>query len=260
MTILEVKKLSKNFGGLASLCELSFDVFKCEILGIIGPNGAGKTTLFNLISRFFPPTSGQIIFKGQDITTLKPHEVAQLGIGRTFQNTTLFMKSTVLDNVYAGFHKSYKAKNWKTFLHTPLARDEDRINLQNSLRIIEFMGISHLKDELAENLPHGHQRVLEICIALATEPELLLLDEPVTGMNPEETQKVVGLIEMLRNERGITIVIVEHDMAAVRALCERIVVLDSGLKIAEGPPSEVMDNERVIEAYLGKEGFSFDVT
>jgi branched-chain amino acid transport system ATP-binding protein len=257
---LEVKKLSKNFGGLASLCELSFDIYQGEILGIIGPNGAGKTTLFNLISRFFPPTNGQIIFKGRDITTLKPHRVAQLGIGRTFQNTTLFMKSTVLENVYAGFHKSYKANFWRTFLHTPSAQDEDRINLQRALGIIEFMGIKQLGDELAENLPHGHQRILEICIALATGPKLLLLDEPVTGMNPEETQNVVGLIKMLRNEWGITIVIVEHDMVAVRSLCERIVVLDSGLKIAEGPPQEVMENERVIEAYLGKEGFGFDAT
>lgn len=258
MKLLEIRKLSKHFGGLASLCEVSFDVSCGEILGIIGPNGAGKTTLFNLISRFFPPTNGKIIFKGQEITTLKPHRAAQVGIGRTFQNTTLFMKSTVLDNVYAGFHKRYKTKNWKVFFHTPSARDEDRVNLQGALEIIEFMGIKQLKDELAENLPHGHQRILEICIALATGPELLLLDEPVAGMNPEETKNVVGLIKMLRNERRISIVIVEHDMTAVRSLCERIVALDSGLKIAEGPPTQVLESERVIEAYLGKEGSGFD--
>lgn len=253
MALLEVKNLTKYFGGLVSLNYVSFEVHKGEILGIIGPNGAGKTTLFNLISGLLQPTTGQIVLNRRDITAMKAHKRAQLGIGRTFQNTTLFMQSTVLDNVYAGFHMSYKAGFWRVFLHAPSARKEDRIALERANEIIEFMGIGRLRDEFAQNLPHGQQRILEICIALATHPELLLLDEPVTGMNPEETEYVVSLVKRLCTEKGMTIVVVEHDMSAVRLLCERIVVLDSGMKITEGSPQEVMSNERVIEAYLGKE-------
>jgi branched-chain amino acid transport system ATP-binding protein len=253
MALLETKSLTKYFGGLAAINDLDMKVLDSEILGLIGPNGAGKTTLFNLISSFFPPTEGEVSFKGGLISGLKPHEVAQMGIGRTFQQSTLFMGSSVLDNVFTGFHMNYKTGLLNQFLHTPKAREEANAIKAKALEILEYMGLAPLKDELAQNLPHGHQRILSICVALAANPELLLLDEPVTGMNPGETEQTIDLIRQLR-ERGITIVVVEHDMKAVMSLCDRIVVLNYGKKIIEGSPEEIRENREVIEAYLGKEG------
>lgn len=253
MALLETKSLTKYFGGLAAINELDMEVFDSEILGLIGPNGAGKTTLFNLISSFFPPTKGEVSFKGELISGLKPHEVAQMGIGRTFQQSTLFMGSSVLDNVFTGFHMNYKTGPLSQFLHMPKAREEARVIKAKALEILKYMGLAPLKDELAQNLPHGHQRILSICVALAAKPELLLLDEPVTGMNPGETEQTIDLIRQLR-DMGITIVVVEHDMKAVMSLCDRIVVLNYGKKIIEGPPEEIRENREVIEAYLGKEG------
>lgn len=251
-TILEVKKLSKYFGGLAAVNEVDLGVSESEILGLIGPNGAGKTTLFNAISGYFPPTSGQVIFDGKDITGLKAHEVAYLGISRTFQASTLFMKISVLDNVFTGYHMSYRTGVWKRLLRTPAARKEEATLRQKAMEILEFMGLASLKDEMAMNLPHGHQRVLGVCMAMATNPTVLLLDEPVTGMNPGETQTMISLIRQIR-DRGITIVLVEHDMKAVMDLCDRIAVLNYGQKITEGLPEEIRENKEVIEAYLGKE-------
>lgn len=251
-TILEVKKLSKYFGGLAAVNEVDLGVSESEILGLIGPNGAGKTTLFNAISGYFPPTSGQVIFDGKDITGLKAHEVARLGISRTFQASTLFMKISVLDNVFTGYHMSYHTGVWKRLLRTPAARKEEATLRQKAMEILEFMGLASLKDEMAMNLPHGHQRVLGVCMAMATNPTVLLLDEPVTGMNPGETQTMISLIRQIR-DRGITIVLVEHDMKAVMDLCDRIAVLNYGQKITEGLPGEIRENKEVIEAYLGKE-------
>jgi branched-chain amino acid transport system ATP-binding protein len=253
MALLETKSLTKYFGGLAAINDLDVEVLDSEILGLIGPNGAGKTTLFNLISCFFPPTKGEVMFKGGRISGLKPHEVAQMGIGRTFQKSTLFMGSSVLDNVFTGFHMNYKTGLLSQFLHTPTAREEAKLIKAKALEILEYMGLAPLKDELAQNLPHGHQRILSICVALAANPALLLLDEPVTGMNPGETEQTIDLIRQLR-EGGITIVVVEHDMKAVMSLCDRIVVLNYGKKIIEGPPEEIRENREVIEAYLGKEG------
>jgi len=252
-TILEVKQLSKYFGGLAAVSELDLGVVDSEILGLIGPNGAGKTTLFNVISGFFPPTSGKVIFEGRDITGLKAHEVAHLGISRTFQASTLFMKISVLDNVFTGYHMSYQTGVWKRLLRTPAALKEEEMLSQRAMEILEFMGLASLKDELAANLPHGHQRILGVCMALATNPKLLLLDEPVTGMNPGETQTMIDLIRQIR-DRGMTIVVVEHDMKAVMDLCDRVAVLNYGRKITEGLPEEIRENKEVIEAYLGKEG------
>jgi branched-chain amino acid transport system ATP-binding protein len=250
--ILEVKKLSKQFGGLAAISGLDLNVRDTEILGLIGPNGAGKTTLFNVISGFFPPTSGEVLFNGREITWLKAHEIADLGISRTFQATSLFMKLSVLDNVFTGYHLSYKANKLKRILRTPTALKEEELLRQKAIEVLEFMGLTPLINELAANLPHGHQKILGICLALATNPKLLLLDEPVTGMNATETQNMINLIRQIR-ERNITIVLVEHDMKAVMNLCDRIVVLNYGQKIAEGLPEEIRENKEVIEAYLGRE-------
>lgn len=251
--MLEVKKLTKYFGGLAAVNELDLRLNPTEILGLIGPNGAGKTTFFNVASGFFPPTSGQVLFDGRDITRLKAHDIAHLGISRTFQASTLFMKLSVLENVFTGYHMSYRTGFLKRILHTPSARKEEAEFRQRALEILEFMGLASLKDELAANLPHGHQRILGVCMALTTNPKLLLLDEPVTGMNPNETENMIHLIRQIR-DRGITIVVVEHDMKAVMNLCDRIAVLNYGRKIAEGLPKEIRENKEVVEAYLGKEG------
>jgi branched-chain amino acid transport system ATP-binding protein len=250
--LLEVRNLTKHFGGLSAITELDLDIFNSEILGVIGPNGAGKSTLFNLISGFYPPTQGRVIFEGKNITGLKAHEIAQMGIGRSFQASTLFMKLTVFDNVFNAYHMNYKNAVWKSFLHTRSALREERVIKQKVLEILKFMGLVDLKDQIAHNLPHGHQRILGVCIALATQPKLLLLDEPLTGMHPEETSRMLDLIKKVQR-RNITIVLVEHNMDAVMQLCNRIVVLNHGRKIAEGLPKEIRDNQEVIEAYLGTE-------
>jgi branched-chain amino acid transport system ATP-binding protein len=252
MTLLEVRNLTKHFGGLAAISELDLDIFDPEILGIIGPNGAGKSTFFNIVSGFYPPTRGRVMFKGRDIIGLKAHQIAQLGIGRSFQSSTLFMNLTVFDNVFIGFHMNYKEAAWKSFLHTPPALKEERSAKQRVMEILEFMGLAESKDQIAHNLPHGHQRILGVSIALATQPKLLLLDEPLTGMHPEETSRMLDLIRKVQG-RNITIVLVEHNMDAVMQLCDRIVVLNHGRKIAEGLPKEIRDNQEVIEAYLGTE-------
>ena len=251
MALLEIRGLSKHFGGLAALSEVDLDVFELEILGIIGPNGAGKTTLFNVVTGLLPPTSGWIRFRGEDITGLRADQIARRGIGRTFQASVLFGQATVFENVFTAFHMHYQQPEWKAFLRTPSARKEEELIRRKAMEVLEFMGLLPVKDELAANLPHGHQRALGICLALAINPKLLLLDEPVTGMNPVETAAMVELIRKIR-DRGTTVVIVEHDMRAIMSLCDRIAVLNYGKKIAEGSPEEIRSNRQVIEAYLGK--------
>lgn len=250
--ILRVRNLSKVFGGLAAISDLDIDFFDSEILGIIGPNGAGKTTLFNVISGFHKPTRGKIYFDGRDISGLKAHQIANIGVSRTFQSSNLFMSLSVLDNVFTCHHMGYREAIWKRFFHTHAARVEEKRLKSDAMEILEFMGLGALKDEIADKLTHGQQKTLGICMALATRPKLLLLDEPFTGMNPVEIRLILNLIQKIRN-RGVTLVIVEHNMQAVMSLCERLVVLNQGEKIAEGSPKEIMNNHVVIEAYLGKD-------
>ena len=252
MDLLQVRNVTKIFGGLIALRDVNFRVCQSEICGLIGPNGAGKSTLFNVISGFYHPDKGKILYRDRDITDLRIDQIARLGIARIFQQPTLFMQETVFENVYSGYHRHYREPAWKAFFHTPGANREDAEKKQEVMEILDFMDLLPLKDDLAINLPHGHQRALAIAIALATGPELLLLDEPVTGMNPSETKMMTEKIRCIR-DRGITVLIVEHDMKAVMSLCDRIVVLSLGVKLVEGTPSQIRADERVIEAYLGRQ-------
>lgn len=250
MSLLAIRNLTKHFGGLVAVSDVSLDVFSGEILGLIGPNGAGKSTIFNLITGVHKLTNGSVTFKDREITGMKTHAIAHLGIGRAFQASTLFMRLTVFQNVFNACHMNYHEPVWKSFFHTASVRKEDKAIRRKVMEILEFMGLSEAKDLLAQNLPYGYQKILGVCIALATEPSLLLLDEPLCGMHPEETAAVSNLINNLR-DRGITMILVEHNVEAVMRLCDRIAVLNQGKKIAEGTPREVVNNLEVIEAYLG---------
>jgi branched-chain amino acid transport system ATP-binding protein len=251
-SLLEVRNLNKYFGGVAAIDDLSLDVHEGEIIGLIGPNGAGKTTVFNTISGFFPPTSGKIAFEGRDVARLKADRICRLGLTRTFQATTLFMGISVLENVFTGCHLGYRSSLWKRWLRTKTALAEEELLKEKARETLDFMGLGALSGEIAANLSHGHQRILGVCLALVTQPRLLLLDEPMTGMNPVETENMTALVRQIR-DRGITIVLVEHDMKAVMNLCDRIIVLNYGRKIAEGVPEEIRANSEVVEAYLGGE-------
>lgn len=252
MSLLSIKRLTKSFGGLTAVNNVSFDVEPGQIVGLIGPNGAGKTTVFNLITGIYRPDQGEILFDQQAVSRLPTHRTISLGIARTFQTIRLFQNLSVLENVLSGRHCLMKSGVFSSLLHTPRQRREERAALIKVLQYLEFVGLSEQAEQLAKNLSYGNQRLLEIARALATEPRLLILDEPAGGMNEQETSSLVALITRMR-ENGITILLIEHDMSLVMRVCENIVVLEYGSKIAEGSPEEIKQNRRVIEAYLGTE-------
>ena len=248
MPILEINNVTKQFGGLMALDDVSFQIEEGEIRGLIGPNGAGKSTMFKNIAGFYAPTRGSIVYKGINIEGKKPHTIAEMGIVRTFQETTLFQEFSVFENALVGSHIKSRSNVFSAVLG--LDRLKQEAASDKVMEVLEFMGLTERKDQLASELPLGSQRALALAIALVSEPKLMLMDEPFAGMNPEETNHMMDLTRKVR-ESGISIVLVEHDMKAVMGLCSYLTVLNFGKLLAEGTPDEIRNNDRVIEAYLG---------
>ncbi len=253
MALLKATKLSKVFGGLRAVSNFDVEINPGELVGLIGPNGAGKTTAFNLLTGVYEPTEGQIEFDGKSVVRLKPYQITQRGIARTFQNIRLFADLTVLDNVKIAYHFHVKYGLLESIFRVGRYHNEEAEIEEKAIRFLEIFQLADKKAEIAKNLPYGEQRRLEIARALAAQPKLLLLDEPAAGMNPQETQQLMEMIRWIRKEFNLTILLIEHDMSLVMGVCERIYVLDYGSIIAQGTPKEIKNNPRVIEAYLGEE-------
>ncbi len=249
--ILDVTGLRKEFGGLVAVMDVDFKVPRGSVTALIGPNGAGKTTFFNMITGVYKPTAGRVLLDGEDVTSKPPHAVVERGIGRTFQNIRLFQEMTAIENVLVGMHCRLKSGIIGSILRPPRVKREEAEAHDTARELLAYCGLDGKDDEYARSLAYGDQRRLEVARALATRPKLVLLDEPVAGMNPQESQDFTGFIGSLRDDRGLTVLLIEHDMKVVMNVSEHITVLEFGQKIAEGTPREVRENPRVVEAYLG---------